>query len=324
MKILTVAICAYNMEDYIEEVLDSCIIQEMDKLEVLVMNDGSKDRTAELTQKYCDKYPDTFKLVNKENGGWGSNLNRAVHMAHGKYFKEVDADDWFETENLQKLIGELEKTDADLVLTDHRYCHSDGIRENNAEWAEYAGQLLNMEDLKSFYFCIWDASFLTEKLVKNYLNLPKHTLYTDNLFIMYQLPKLKTAYFIKDVVYNYRLDRDGQSMNVESMRKHYKDVVRVLSKAIDFFNMSEENKKNPHVKGRFYATYIIFFHYFMMMGNDKDVKRALKYIDQKMKYEAPELYEETGKAKRVKLLRQTNYVAYPAVVKIQKWKDDHE
>lgn len=310
------------MEEYIEKTLDSCIIKDVDKIEVLIMNDGSTDRTAALCKTYCDKYPGTFFLVNKENGGWGSNLNKAVHIANGKYFKEMDADDWFETENLQKLVETLEDVDVDLVITDHRYCYVDKTRDNNAEWAKYSGEIVDMKDVEPFYFSIWDAAFLTSNISKNYINLPKHTFYTDNLFILYQLPKVKTTFFMSDVVYNYRLGRDGQSVNINSLRNHYKDLIRVLVRAIDFYNCPNNDKDDVHVIGKFYSTYILFFHYLLMLGNDSDVKKAIKYIDFKLRKEAPRLYKETHKAKRVKLLRYTNYVAYPLVVKIQSWKDN--
>lgn len=320
MKILTIAICAYNMEEYIEKTLDSCIIKDIDKLEILIMNDGSTDRTAELCQPYCDKYPDSFILVNKENGGWGSNLNMAAHLAKGKYFKEMDADDWFETENLQKLVLKLEDIDADMVLTDHRYCYTDKTVDNNAEWAKYTGEIHEMKDIKPFYFSIWDAAFLTSKLSADYINLPKHTLYTDNLFIMYQLPKIETAYFMSDVVYNYRLGRDGQSVNAESLRKHYKDLVSVLVRALKYYNAGD-NKENIHVREKFISTYYVFYEYFLRMKCDKEIKKAIRYVEYRLKKEAPELYKETNKAKRLRLIRMTGYAAYPVASKIQKMKD---
>ena len=311
------------MEAYIETALDSCIINDMDKLEVLIMNDGSTDKTAEICQKYCDKYPDTFILVNKENGGWGSNLNMAVRMAKGKFFKEMDADDWYDTDNLQSLVTRLNDIDSDLVLTDHIYRYEDRIKENKPEWAEYAGKSFNMDEIKPFHFTIWDACYLTDVLRKNYINLPKHTLYTDTLLVMYQMAKISKATFIKDVVYNYRLDRDGQSMNVESLKKHYKDLVKVVVKSMEFYNKAD-NKNNKHVKGKFLSTYILFFHYFLWIGNCKEVKKSLMYIDYRLKNEAPELYKETNKAKRVRMLRMSKYLALPLLVKFQKWKDDKE
>ena len=104
-KILTVSIAAYNVETFIEEALDSFLVPEiMNKIEVLVINDGGTDQTMEKAKKYADQYPDTFKLVYKENGGWGSTVNYGIKHATGKYFKLLDGDDYFEKDNLIAFI----------------------------------------------------------------------------------------------------------------------------------------------------------------------------------------------------------------------------
>ena len=106
-KILTVAVCAYNMEDYLGEALESCMIPSVDKIEVLIMNDGSTDHTEDIANTFCDRNPETFRLVTKPNGGWGSNVNLATQLATGKYFRILDADDWFDKENLEKFVQRL-------------------------------------------------------------------------------------------------------------------------------------------------------------------------------------------------------------------------
>ena len=75
-KILTVSIAAYNVSNYLDEALKPFVESAYrDNLEVLIIDDGSKDNTAEIARSYQEKYPDIFKLVSKENGGWGSTLN---------------------------------------------------------------------------------------------------------------------------------------------------------------------------------------------------------------------------------------------------------
>ena len=92
-KILTVTIPSYNVEAYLEDCLESFVNSEvMDDIEVLIVNDGSSDNTAKIAQRYVDKYENTFRLINKENGGHGSTINTGVREAKGKYFKVVDED----------------------------------------------------------------------------------------------------------------------------------------------------------------------------------------------------------------------------------------
>ncbi len=104
-KILTVVIPAYNIEKYIENCLDSFVIPEvLEDLEVLIVNDGSKDRSADLAAAYEKRYPNSFRVINKENGGHGSTINRGLLEASGKYFKVVDGDDWVEREAFLRLM----------------------------------------------------------------------------------------------------------------------------------------------------------------------------------------------------------------------------
>ena len=90
MKLLTVSIAAYHVEDYLRETLDSFLIPEVtDQLEVLIVNDGSGEGVNEIAREYQTNYPDVFRLIDKENGGHGSTVNRGIEEAAGKYFKTV-------------------------------------------------------------------------------------------------------------------------------------------------------------------------------------------------------------------------------------------
>ena len=103
-KVLTISIAAYNVEKYLDNTLNSLICNKMDKLEVIIQNDGSKDSTCEVAKKYVEKYPNVFILNDKKNGGYGSTINASLKMAKGKYFKQLDGDDWFDTSNLDSFI----------------------------------------------------------------------------------------------------------------------------------------------------------------------------------------------------------------------------
>ena len=104
-KILTVTVPSYNVEKFLENTLDSFVDERvLDDIEVLIVDDGSKDKTAEIGRKYEEKYPDTFRVISKENGGHGSTINRGIGEAKGKYFKVVDGDDWVDQDGFAELI----------------------------------------------------------------------------------------------------------------------------------------------------------------------------------------------------------------------------
>src|SRR5574344_1376419 len=123
-KILTIIIPTYNMEKYLRHCLDSLIVPNMDKVEVLVINDGSKDSSSAIGHEYQDKYPQTFRVIDKENGNYGSCINRGLKEATGKYVKVLDADDWYDSDECLKLILYLiydNTSDVDFLYTNITY-----------------------------------------------------------------------------------------------------------------------------------------------------------------------------------------------------------
>ena len=118
-KLLTITVPVYNTEEYLPKCLDSLIIDEyMDILEVLIVIDGSPDNSLAIAQEYAQKYPNTFIVINKENGGHSSAINKGLELATGKYFKLLDSDDWFDKDSFKVFIENLQSLDIDLVMAD--------------------------------------------------------------------------------------------------------------------------------------------------------------------------------------------------------------
>ena len=113
-KILTVVVPTYNAEKYLRDNLESFEIPElMQDLEILIVNDGSTDHSLEIAREYAERYPDTYRVITKENGGHGSGINCGIEYALGTYFKVVDADDWVGREAFVSLVRTLKTSDAD-------------------------------------------------------------------------------------------------------------------------------------------------------------------------------------------------------------------
>ena len=127
MKLLTISIAAYNVEKYIDKALAEFVDDKfIDKLEVLIINDGSLDRTGEIAAKYEMAYPEIFKLVDKKNGGHGSTINCGIKLARGKYFRILDGDDFFDKFALLDFLNRLEICDDDMVVSDYRCVTENG------------------------------------------------------------------------------------------------------------------------------------------------------------------------------------------------------
>ena len=118
MKLLTISIAAYNAEEYLANCLESLVKSKfLNEIEIIVVNDGSKDNTKDIGEEYARKYPYSICVINKENGGYGSTIEASLSRATGKYFKLLDSDDYFSTEGLDALISKLAESEADTVIT---------------------------------------------------------------------------------------------------------------------------------------------------------------------------------------------------------------
>ena len=118
-KILTIVVPTYNVEKYLSRCLDSLLYDEKTnkKLEIIVVNDGSKDNSLKIANEYKEKYPDSVLVIDKENGGHGSTINAGLKIATGKYFRVIDSDDWVNIDEFPSYINDLEKLNSDIVLT---------------------------------------------------------------------------------------------------------------------------------------------------------------------------------------------------------------
>ena len=116
-KIVSFIIPSYNVEKYLDKCLTSFLnLEVLDFIEVIVVDDGSKDQTAQIARNYIEQYPRVFRLISKENGGHGSAINVGTAAAAGCYLKVIDADDWVVTENLKEFVDKLAVCTADVVL----------------------------------------------------------------------------------------------------------------------------------------------------------------------------------------------------------------
>ena len=110
MKKITFTVPCYNSQDYMKRCIDSLLVCK-EEGEIIIVDDGSTDRTGEIADEYAKEYPDIVKVIHKENGGHGSGVNAGLEAATGTYFKVVDSDDWLDEENYPKVLAKL----AELV-----------------------------------------------------------------------------------------------------------------------------------------------------------------------------------------------------------------
>ena len=305
------------MEKYIETALESCVIKDIDKLQVLVMNDGSRDNTEGIVKSYTEKYPESFFLINKVNGGWGSNVNLAVTLAEGKYVKLLDADDWFDSEALQRFVEFLSDCDYDAISNMHYESYVDHEVVETPVWEDLIGKRVEIGNIpNNVFLAIWDSTFKTSIVKKYHKELPEHTLYTDTLFIYQICAGLTNVYFSDYKLYHYRLDRNGQSVSLDSIAKHYKEHFDVTYRMVKKYS-DPLYQGNNLVIGRVAWTYTVTVRYLVLLNCTlkMDVKCYVSKLEEEIK-KYPELVARTNTSLLLRLIRK-NYRFALALYKLK-------
>ena len=254
MKLLTFAIPCYNSEAYMEKCIDS-ILPGGEDVEILIIDDGSKDRTAEIADAYEKKYPTICRAIHQENGGHGEAVNAGIRNATGLYFKVVDSDDWVDEKALKGVLKTLHymidnNKNLDMLMSNFVY-EKQGVKRKKVMQYRDAIQpkhIMNWDGNIKFgvaqYILMHSVIYRTELLRECGLELPKHTFYVDNLFVFQPLPYVKKICYIDVDFYRYFIGRDDQSVNEKVMISRIDQHIRVAKLMTEeFLKTKIESKK---------------------------------------------------------------------------------
>ena len=253
MKLLSIAIPCYNSEAYMENCIKS-LLPGGDEVEILVIDDGSKDRTAEIADEYQEKYPGIVRAIHQPNLGHGGAVNTGIHNAQGLYFKVVDSDDWVNEESYKEILKTLEELvkgskTVDLLISNFVYEKQGATRKKIMQYRKCLPQdrIFGWEEVKHMpkgkYLLMHSMIYRTKLLHECNLELPKHTFYVDNLFAFEPLPYVKNMYYLDVNFYRYFIGRDDQSVNEKVMIKRIDQQIRVNKLMVNaYINCKSTNK----------------------------------------------------------------------------------
>lgn len=222
-KVLSVIVPSYNASNFLKEdipfFLDDRVV---DDIEIIIVNDGSKDDTLKTAQKFCSEYPETIICIDKENGGHGSTINAGVGIARGKYFKVVDADDWVDTDAFVEFVKYLDHVNTDLVVAPYTAVftnkHSEEVR------CQYDFELdkeydFNRVCLELNGYSMHAVTYKTV-LVQKQHKLTEKCFYVDMEYICNPIKDIETVSFFNKSVYQYRLGDVEQSVSIKNRQKY--------------------------------------------------------------------------------------------------------
>ncbi len=250
MKLLSITIPSYNSQDYMEHCIES-LLPGGEDVEIIIVDDGSTDRTAEIADAYAQKYPTIVKAVHQENGGHGEAVNAGIRNATGLYFKVVDSDDWVDGEAYQQVLDTLRtlsggSTALDMLISNFVYEKEGAKRKKTMKYAGTLpeGKIFGWNEAKHFrkgqYILMHSVIYRTQLLRECGLELPKHTFYVDNLFVYVPLPHVKNMYYLNVDFYRYFIGREDQSVNEKVMISRIDQQIKVnklMVEAVDLWKL---------------------------------------------------------------------------------------
>ena len=231
------------MEKYLQRCCESVLVKDRslrEQLEVIVVNDGSKDRTFEIAQHYADVAPETFVVVDKPNGNYGSCVNVGISMAKGIYFRVLDADDYFDVEVFEQYLHFLlyfsDDVRPDLVVSDYVHITPHGQIVESHVYNFAINSVFSLSDVPMGVVMQQYALTYKVQLLRSIDYLQSEGIsYTDTEYSIEPLISVKNVVYFDKVLAYYQVGRDGQTMNATTYAKNFWMMVKICCNIISHY-----------------------------------------------------------------------------------------
>lgn len=239
---ISVVIPIYNVEDYLEECLDSIVNQTFKDIEIICVNDGSKDNSLEILKQYAKK-DKRIMVIDQENGGHAVATNRGMDKAKGKYLFLMDSDDRLKLDALEKTYKSAEEKKVDFVLfqainhDDEKDEFYEAENYSMNEVADFVGDnVFSFEDIGELSLKIavtpWTKLYNREFIVNSGIRFPEGLIFEDNIFFWEVLLQAKRIYFLREHLF-YRRWYESSSTMAGDLR--FTDSIAINTMIIDVF-----------------------------------------------------------------------------------------
>lgn len=325
-KVLTVVIPAYNISSYINKIMSSLLAcDRKEKLEILIVNDGSKDDTKEKAIEYKNQYPEIIQVIDKKNGGHGSTINAGIEIASGKFFKVIDGDDWVDTKELNSLLLKLDLIEDDMVVCGFTFVDEEEniIKEEKTVPPGFEYEISYRSEVvyekQKFPFPFHSLFYKTE-IYKKSPKLDENCFYVDLEYALFPIEFVNTICFCQENVYMYRIGSSGQSVSPDNYLKNCNDLVTVLfslSRVAVSYNICLA--KRNYVIRRIAGVYATILDIYFYIDNKREANKFLIDIEYKLEKMYPEVFSFLSENNEIKILRLLNYNGYKILQLRRKW-----
>lgn len=319
MKILTIIIPSYNTEKFIDRNMKYFLDNRLyNKCEVLLINDGSKDKTAEKAKKYAEKYKGYIRFIDKENAGHGSVINVGIHEAVGQYIKVVDADDWVNTENLVQLVSCLEKESVDLVINPFIQIdqQSGKSRLCTCDVSVPGGTVVPLKSLISdnVKLALHSVTYRTVVLRDHHIQLTEKCFYEDFQYTVYPLPYINSVLVLDYPIYNYLVGQKSQSVDAANALKNINMCIKVFRDSVEHFN-SISGQLDADMGAYIDKQICIFlrsmYNIFLRNSRVDGIMECMHELDKRIKKISKKYYEMVGDNNfYIRIMRSGNILSF--------------
>lgn len=314
-KTLTLIIPSYNMERYLDKCLSSLIVDSdlMVLFEALIINDGSKDRTSEIGHQYETKYPGTFRVIDKENGHYGSCVNAGLARAKGKYVKVLDADDYFSS-GFSGYLSFLKETDADLILTDSVSIDEDGQILSKTSFSLPSIETVGIKRINEsgiIHLDHFNITWKTTILRRMEYRQTEGISYTDLEWSTLPTSQISSVAFCPENVYCYLRGRIGQSVDIGYRKNNMwmEDKV-VLGIVGQFESLKDEIPIDNTTLLKNLTAFLVqqvYFHYLVNFPHDLNEEGLISF-DKRLRETSITLYDAVSDAKDIRKFGTFHYI----------------
>lgn len=268
MPKVSIIVPFYNVERYIEKCLETLVNQTLEDIEIILVNDGSKDKSIEIVNKFLEKYPEKLVYFEKENGGLSDARNYAIPYAKGEYIAFLDSDDYVEKDMYEKMYQLAKEENSDMVECDFYWEYPEKTRIDTG--AIYNGK---KEMLEKVRVVAWNKLIKREILEKAKIEFPKGYRYEDVEFTYKLIPYLEKVSFLKKPCIHY-IQRENSISNSQNERT--KEIFDVLDHVIRYYKEKGIYDEYKEEIEYIYARYLLCSSLLRMVKiEDKKIREEL-------------------------------------------------
>ncbi len=257
-KLLTIIVPSYNMENYLPQCIDSLVVPGFENVEVLIINDGSKDRTSEIAHDYERRYPQSVRCIDKTNGNYGSCINCGLKEMTGKYVKILDADDSFDSEDFKVFLERIENLDTDIIITNFQTVDSDGRFVAELKYSLPSDSLFTVDtllpELTKTGMHMHTLAYRSGIFREFAYSQTEGISYTDTEWNFIPMHRVATAAFVPVRLYKYLVGRVGQTIDANTTIRNISQLIRVTQRITKFSNSVSDSI--PAAMKTYYHNYI--------------------------------------------------------------------